>query len=74
MLKKQFYKSKLNNSTRDPDEWITELALLRQQLKLHKVIIEDDNFVLEGVGTLDTRIGSEDKKELTYTSNLCTLP
>jgi gag-polypeptide of LTR copia-type len=52
LLKKQFYESKLHDSTRDPDEWITELALLRQQLKLLKVIIEDDDFVIQIINNL----------------------
>ena len=46
LLKKKIYKRKLNSSTRDPDKWITELALIHQQLKLLKVIIEDNNFVI----------------------------
>ena len=52
LLKKQFYESKLQDPSRDPDEWITELGLLRQQLKVLQVIIDDDDFVIQIVNNL----------------------
>jgi hypothetical protein len=52
MLKKQFYSTKLSDAGRDPDEWITELELLRQRLKSLKVHVDDEDLVIHILNNL----------------------
>jgi gag-polypeptide of LTR copia-type len=52
MLKKQFYSNKLSDAERDPDEWITELELLRQRLKSLKVNVDDEDLVIHILNNL----------------------
>ena len=52
MLKKEFAQSRLTNPDKDPEEWITELELLRQRLKALKVTIDDEDFVLHIINNL----------------------
>lgn len=52
ILKKQFYASKLSDAEKDPEEWITELELLRQRLKSLKVTVEDEDLVIHILNNL----------------------
>jgi gag-polypeptide of LTR copia-type len=52
MLKKQFYLNKLSDAGRDPDEWITELEILRQRLKSLKVNVDDEDLVIHILNNL----------------------
>jgi gag-polypeptide of LTR copia-type len=51
-LKKEFQNSQLSSVDQDPDIWITELELMRKRLKTLKVIIEDEDFVMQVINNL----------------------
>ena len=40
-IQKEFAKSELYDATREPEDWITELELLRGDLRKLRVIIDD---------------------------------
>jgi hypothetical protein len=57
-LKKQFYTNKLTDIGRDPDEWVTELELLRQRLKTLGVQVDDEDLVIHILNNLPSEYDS----------------
>ena len=51
-LMKQLNRSKLKNKDHDPDHWVSELEVIRSQLKKMNVSIEDDYFMIHILNNL----------------------
>ena len=52
ILKKEFADSALEDSTKDPDEWIADLERLRQRMKTLKAPIADEDFIIHVLNNL----------------------